>query len=80
MIKQIKYIMYEVIPGFVPSQVIRDKIVENYESKTVLENQKKIERDNTILFMFVLLFVKMCLLLQEQKDIDKDYTQTWKQK
>ncbi len=41
-IKQIKYIMYEVIPGFVPVQVIRDKIVENYdESKTVLENQYK---------------------------------------
>ncbi len=72
--------MYEVIPGFVPVQVIIDKIVENYESKTVLENQKKIERDNTILFMFVLLFVKMCVLLQEQKNIDKDYTQTWKQK
>ncbi len=34
--------MYELIPGFVPVQVIRDKIVENYdESKTVLENQYK---------------------------------------
>ncbi len=41
-IKQIKCIMYELIPGFVPVQVIRDKIVENYdESKTVLENQYK---------------------------------------
>lgn len=42
-IKQIKDIMYEVIPGFVPVQVIRDAIVENYddESKTVLENQFK---------------------------------------
>ncbi len=35
--------MYEVIPGFVPVQVIRDAIVENYEdeTKTVLENQYK---------------------------------------
>lgn len=42
-IKQIKDILYEVIPGFVPVQVIRDAIVENYENETetVLEKQYK---------------------------------------
>lgn len=39
--RQIKDIMYEVIPGFLPIQVIRDVIEENYEeeSKVVLEDQ-----------------------------------------
>lgn len=43
-IKQIKDIMYEVIPVcFFPVQVIRDAIVENYddETKAVLENKYK---------------------------------------
>ncbi len=40
-IRQIKDIMYEVIPGFLPVQVISDAIEENYEeeSKVVLQDQ-----------------------------------------
>ncbi len=51
-IRQIKDIMYEAIPGFLPVQVISDAIEENYEeeSKVVLEDQyekvKEIRKKN----------------------------------